>query len=278
MPQPTAVMMLRTSSLPRTLSSRARSTLRILPRSGRMAWYIRSRPPSAVPPAESPSTRNSSLASWSRVVQSMSLPGRPPPERTPLRLRTSSRALRAASRASAASIAFCDDLLGRGRVLFEELAELVVDDLGDDPLDLAVAQLGLGLPLELRVGHADADDRGEPFLEVLAGDRQVLLVLGDVGPGVVVEGPGQGGAEAGQVGAALDGVDVVAVADDVLADRVVVLDGDLDLDVLLVVAAEQDDRRVQGRLGAVEVLDELGQALRGEELAALLGRRARRRA
>ncbi len=58
-----------------------------------------------MPPAESPSTKNSSLESWSWVVQSISLPGRPPPESTLLRLRTSSRALRAASRASAASCA-----------------------------------------------------------------------------------------------------------------------------------------------------------------------------
>ncbi len=71
-----------------------------------------------------------------------------------------------------------DDLLGGLRVLFEELRELVVDDLGDDPLDLAVAQLGLGLALELGVGHPDADDRGEAFLEVLAGDLQVLVPRG----------------------------------------------------------------------------------------------------
>ena len=69
-----------------------------------------------------------------------------------------------------------DHLLGGGGVLLEELGELVVDDLGDDPLDLAVAELGLGLPLELRVGHADADDRRQPFLEVLAGDRQVFVL------------------------------------------------------------------------------------------------------
>ena len=61
------------------------------------------------------------------------------------------------------------------RVLLQELAELVVDDLGDDPLDVGVGQLDLGLALELRVGHLDADDRREAFLEVLAGDRQVLL-------------------------------------------------------------------------------------------------------
>ena len=47
-----------------------------------------------------------------------------------------------------------DHLLGGGGVGLEEFGQLVVDHLGDDPLDLAVAQLGLGLPLELRVGHA----------------------------------------------------------------------------------------------------------------------------
>ena len=36
------------------LSKRARSTLRILPRSGRIAWFSRERPCLAEPPAESP--------------------------------------------------------------------------------------------------------------------------------------------------------------------------------------------------------------------------------
>ena len=38
MPVPSAVMMFLISSLASILSSRARSTLRILPRSGRIAW------------------------------------------------------------------------------------------------------------------------------------------------------------------------------------------------------------------------------------------------
>ena len=85
-----------------------------------------------------------------------------------MRLRTNSRALRAASRASAASSALTDDPLGHGRVGLEELGQPLVDDPGRDPLDVAVTQLGLGLALELRVGYPDADDRREPFLEVLA--------------------------------------------------------------------------------------------------------------
>ncbi len=83
---------------------RARSTLRILPFSGRIAWKRRSRPCLAVPPADSPSTRNISQRLGSRSEQSASLPGSPPPSSAPLR-RVRSRALRAASRARAASIA-----------------------------------------------------------------------------------------------------------------------------------------------------------------------------
>ena len=85
-----------------TLSKRAFSTLRILPRSGRMAWFFRSRPCLAEPPAESPSTRYSSHFAGSRSWQSANFPDSPKESSTPLR-RVNSRALRAASRARAAS-------------------------------------------------------------------------------------------------------------------------------------------------------------------------------
>src|SRR6185369_12145270 len=45
--------------------------------------------------------------------------------------------------------AFVDDLAGGGRILLERLGELLVDDLLDQALDVCVAELGLGLPLEL---------------------------------------------------------------------------------------------------------------------------------
>ena len=56
------------------LSRRARSTLRILPLSGRIAWNFRSRPCFAEPPALSPSTMYSSARLGSRDWQSASLP------------------------------------------------------------------------------------------------------------------------------------------------------------------------------------------------------------
>ena len=70
-----------------------------------MAWFVRLRPCLAEPPAESPSTRKISQRAGSFSWQSASLPGRPALSRLPLR-RVSSRALRAASRARAASMAF----------------------------------------------------------------------------------------------------------------------------------------------------------------------------
>ena len=73
--------------------------------------------------------------------------------------RTRSRALRAASRARAASTALPMIRLRDGRVLLEIRAELVVDDRLDDALDLGVAELRLGLAFELRLRDLDADDR-----------------------------------------------------------------------------------------------------------------------
>src|ERR671935_3815 len=75
-PVPSAVISAWISWFCSTLSIRAFSTLRILPRSGSTACLARSRPCFAEPPAESPSTMNSSLSSRSALVQSLNLPGR----------------------------------------------------------------------------------------------------------------------------------------------------------------------------------------------------------
>jgi len=73
--------------------------------SGRIACVLRLRPCLALPPAESPSTRKISLSAGSFSWQSASFPGSPAMSSAPLR-RVSSRALRAASRARAASTTF----------------------------------------------------------------------------------------------------------------------------------------------------------------------------
>src|SRR3972149_5072993 len=85
-------MRARISSWARILSRRAFSTLRILPRRGRMAWKRRSRPSLADPPAEGPSTTYSSQREGARSEQSASLPGRAVASGAPLRM-TRSRAV-----------------------------------------------------------------------------------------------------------------------------------------------------------------------------------------
>ena len=75
-PVPMAETRSDSSALASTLSSASPSALRILPRRGSTACVWLLRPCLAEPPAESPSTMNSSDSSRSVDLQSASLPGR----------------------------------------------------------------------------------------------------------------------------------------------------------------------------------------------------------
>src|SRR4029450_3469088 len=119
-PVPSAVISAWISGFCRTLSIRAFSTLRILPRSGSTACVERSRPCLAEPPAESPSTMNNSASDGFLTVQSAGTPG---------------------------GAGLADDRAGLLRVLLEELGELGVDHGGDEALHAGVTELGLGLAL-----------------------------------------------------------------------------------------------------------------------------------
>src|SRR5665647_2196291 len=78
MPVPKAVIRAWTSLLASARSRRARSTFRILPRIGRIAWVRGLRPRTAEPPAESPSTMKTSDSSALFDWQSRSLPAMAP--------------------------------------------------------------------------------------------------------------------------------------------------------------------------------------------------------
>ena len=132
-----------------------------------MAWKRRSRPCLAEPPAESPSTmidlgqgRVALLAVGQLARQG----------------RGFEHALAAGQLAGLAG-GFAgpgrvqgleDDPLGVGRVLLEVGGQLLVDQRLDDALDLGVAQLGLGLALELGIAHLDAEDGGQALAGVVA--------------------------------------------------------------------------------------------------------------
>src|SRR5215472_14856897 len=125
-------MMSDSSWLARILSADALATLRILPRSGRMAWVSRSRACFAEPPALSPSTRKISVPAALPRAQSASLPGR--------------RNLRVAV------FGALDDVLEqqarRRRVGAEPVVEMVLDRVLDEPRRFGRSQALLGLALE----------------------------------------------------------------------------------------------------------------------------------
>src|SRR5712691_10356779 len=185
-----AVMMVRISSLERILSMRAFCTLRILPRSGRIAWKPRSRPCFAEPPAESPSTRYTSQIVGSSSEQSASFPGSNPPSR-PLLLRTSSRALRAASRARAALTALLITARATLGFLSKNSASASFTTLFTMP---SIS--------ELPVLDLDVEDAVQPFAHVVAGEGELFLLQEAVLLGPLVDGARQGGLEAGEVRAA----------------------------------------------------------------------------
>ena len=243
------------------------STLRILPRSGSTACVERSRPCLAEPPAESPSTMKISAISGSLTMQSASLPGRPMPPIADLR--AVSRALRAAARAREASTALRTILSASFGFSSRNSASFALTTEETKPCMPGVAELGLRLALELRVGQLDRDDRGQALADVLALEVLVLLLEDARVARVVVDRARQRRAEARQVRAALVRVDVVGEREDGLLVGAVPLHRDLDR-ALVALAREEDDLLLERVLVLVEVADEVLDAALVVELARVL--------
>ena len=122
---------------------------------------------------------------------------------------------------------FLQNCLGDGRVFLKILAQRLVHKAGDQRLDVGVAQLGLGLALELRLLQFHADDRDQTLAHVGAFEVVVLILQNAFGARVLVEHAGQAQLEALLVGAALRRVDVVGKAEHQLVEAVAVLHRDL---------------------------------------------------
>ena len=171
MPAPIAAVSDWISVLATTLSIDARSTLRILPRSGRIACVRGSRASRAEPPAESPSTMNSSVLSRSRGRAVGELVGHAHAVERGLAPGQLTRLLRRGARPRRVR-RLADDRLRRVGVLLEPAAEVLVGGALHERADLGVAELRLGLALELRVGEAHRHDRGEALAHVVALERR----------------------------------------------------------------------------------------------------------
>ena len=146
-------------------------------------------------------------------------------------------------------------------VLLQPHAQLLVDRLSDERLHLGVAELGLGLPLELGFAHTDGDHRGQALAIVLAAG-ELVLVLEQAGvAGIGVERTRQRRAEPRKVRAALDRVDVVGEGQHRLAVAVVVLQRQSQLQPGLFVDLADHGWTAKRGLALVQVLHESDQAL-----------------
>ena len=114
------------------------------------------------------------------------------------------------------------------------------------------------------------EDGGQALAAVVAGDVLAEVLEEVVAAGVGVEGAGQRGLEADEVGAALGRVDVVDEGQDRLGVGHVVLDGQVDADALPL-ALEHDRLGIDGLLVLVEVFDELADAALVLEIVGLVG-------
>src|SRR5208283_4785597 len=93
---------------------------------------------------------------------------------------------------------------GSSRRGLQVLTQLFIDNPCYDSLDLAVAQLRLGLSLKLGIGNMSANDRRQAFFEVFTGDRQILVLSRCRALGILVQGPRQCRSETSQMCASLD--------------------------------------------------------------------------
>src|SRR6202035_2681952 len=102
-----------------------------------------------------------------------------------------------------------DHGLGLARVALEPGPQVVVAYPLDERPGLGVAELGLGLALELRLGQLDVDDGRQALPDVVAGQPLFLLADQLLLAGIVVDDVGQRRPEALLVRAALGRVDRV---------------------------------------------------------------------
>jgi hypothetical protein len=155
-----------------------------------------------------------------------------------------------------------DDRLGRGGVLLEEGGHLLANHRVDDALRLAVAELVLGLALELGLGNLEGQHRGEALAVVVAGGPGVALLERLRILGVLTEHASEGGLHPREVRTASVGVDVVDEGRDRLGVAVGPLHRQLDLVDLsgvvrtLGTSGQEEDLLVQRGLSLVHILHE----------------------
>ena len=157
----------------------------------------------------------------------------------PLR-RVSSRALRAASRACAASTTLPTTTRASCGCSSNHCDKQFVDQALDDRADLGGDQLVLGLGREFRVGAFDAEHASQALASVLAGQIDLLLLEQPRAFGIADHLTGERAAQADEMRAAVALGDVVGEGQHILVVAVVPPQSDFDADA--VALALDEDR------------------------------------
>ena len=241
------------------LSMRARSTLRILPRMGRMAWVCGLRASLAEPPAELPSTMNSSLSRGSRDEQSTSLPGQAGPVER--RLAPGQVAGLLGGHPGPGGQQSPSARSGWPRVGFSSSHSASFSLVARSTSERIETLPSLALVWPSNCGSRSRTETMAVRPSRMSSPRRFssFSFSRSRGPGVRVDHVGQGLLEPLLVHAALDGGDAVGEGVDALVVAGVPLQGDLDLLVVLGLL-EGGDLAEQRLLRGVEVLDEVDDA------------------
>ena len=169
--------------------------------------------------------------------------------------RVSSRALRAASRAAAASTTLPTMDLASDGILLEPCGQRLVEHAFDHRAHFRRDQLVLRLRGEFGIRHLDGQHRGQAFAAIVAGERHLFLLGQAGGVGVAGDLPGQRAAKAGEMRAAVALRNVVGEAEHVLVVTVVPPQRRFHADTVAL-AAYDDGLGDEGRLGAIEITHE----------------------
>ena len=113
--------------------------------------------------------------------------------------------------------------LGNGGVFLKVLGQGLVDHIADQALDEGIAQLGLGLALELSLLQLDTDDGNDTLAGIGAGKILVLIFQDAFSAAVLVQHTGQGQLKAFLVGAALRRMHVIGKTEQQFIIAVIVI-------------------------------------------------------
>ena len=151
--------------------------------------------------------------------------------------------------------ALVDDLPGDRRVFFHVLAQQFVDDGFDEAVDFGVHEPYFGLRFKLRITHFNGNNGDQSFAEIVTGGK-LLAFVEVIVAGVAVEGTGQAGTKAADMGAAVKIVNVVGKGDDVFGIAGGVLHGDITFEAeVFIHFVQANGVAVQYLFAIVEVFD-----------------------